>query len=43
MLIGNLSYAGFEVGNAIQAEKEFNLCNWKRFLFCFVLAKEQDS
>jgi len=43
MLIDNFSYAGFGMGNAIQAEKEFNLSNWKGFLFCFVLAKEHDS
>lgn len=42
MLIDYFNYAGFGVGNAIQAETEFNLCNWKGF-FCFVLAKEQDS
>lgn len=43
MLINNFIYAGFGVGNAIEAEKDFNLYNYKEFLFCFVLAKEQDS
>lgn len=35
MLIDNFNCAGKEAGNAIQAEKEFNLCNWKWVLFWF--------